>query len=245
MTDAAPDQPFADAIVLAAGVSERMGADKLMLEVAGLPLVGWTLRAIGAARTVRRVILVVHESRVDEMAAYPWVRALSPTLVVGGERRQDSVANGVAEADGEVVLIHDGARPLVTPDLIDRVALAAREHGAAVPVAPVPESMRKVVDGEIVGILDRHGLFRSQTPHGARREVLEHVYEQVDPHGPETFIDETTLVQSTGFRVSTVPGEQANLKVTLPGDEMLAFGLLEARVRTPGDYPWLDASASG
>lgn len=230
---------FADAVVLAGGVSERMGADKLMLEVAGLPLLGWTLRAVAAARTVRRIILVVHGPRLEQVASYPWIHDLSPTLVVGGERRQDSVANGVAAADADVVLIHDGARPLVTPDLIDRVAEAAREHGAAVPVVPVPESMRQVVDGEIVGILDRHGLYRSQTPHGARLSVLRHVYEQVDPHGPETFIDETTLVQSTGFRVSTVPGEQANLKVTLPGDELLAYGLLEARVRDRNAYPWL------
>lgn len=235
---------FADAIVLAAGVSERMGADKLMLEVSGLPLLAWTLRAVAAARTVRRIVVVGHESRLESLAAQPWLRAVSPTLVAGGDRRQDSVANGFSATDGEVVLIHDGARPLVTPELVDRVAVGAREHGAAVPIAPVPESMRQVVDGEIVGILDRHGLYRSQTPHGIRHEVLAHVYEQVDPHGAELFIDETTLVQSTGFRVSTVPGEQANLKVTLPGDEMLAYGLLEARVRHPEDYPWLDAGTA-
>lgn len=216
-----------------------MGADKLMLEVAGRPLLAWTLRAVETAQTVRRIIVVGHESRLEHLAAQPWLPA-SATLVAGGDRRQDSVAHGFAAADGEVVLIHDGARPLVTPELVDRVALAAREHGAAVPIAPVPESMRRVVDGEIVGILDRHGLYRSQTPHGARRELLGAVYAQVDPHGEETFIDETTLVQSTGIRVSTVPGEQANLKVTLPGDEMLAFGLLEARVRNPAGYPWLD-----
>lgn len=219
-----------------------MGADKLMLEVAGLPLLAWTLRAVASAHTVRRIIVVGHESRLEALAEQPWLRDLSPTLVAGGDRRQDSVANGFWVADGEVVLIHDGARPLVTPELVDRVAHGAREHGAAVPIAPVPESMRHVVDGEIVGILDRHGLYRSQTPHGIRRELLGGVYEKVDPHGEETFIDETTLVQSTGVRVSTVPGEQANLKVTLPGDEMLAYGLLEARVRRSADYPWLDAA---
>jgi 2-C-methyl-D-erythritol 4-phosphate cytidylyltransferase len=228
---AAQDVPFADAIILAAGSSERMaGPDKLMLEVAGLPLLAWTVRAAAAARCVRRVIVVAREDRVADLRRQRYLREVDATVVPGGPRRQDSVAIGVRAADGEVVLIHDGARPLVTPDLVDRVAVAARQHGAAVPVVAVPESMRRLVDGKVEKVIDRHGLFRSQTPHGARRRVLLGVYDQRDPHGPATFIDETTLMQSTGISVWTVPGEPANLKVTLPGDEQLAIALLQARV---------------
>ena len=229
-----PEAPFADAIVLAAGTSARMqGADKLLLEVGGMPLLGWTLRAVAAATCVRRIVIVVRPDRLQAMADEPWLQDVRAVLVPGGLRRQDSVAAGVEAADGEVVLIHDGARPLVTSALLDRVALAAREHGAAVPVVPVPESMRRMVDGKIVGILDRTDLYRSQTPHGARRELLLQAYARQDPRGPETFVDETALVQSTGVVVSTVPGEPANLKVTLPGDEQLAFALLEARANQP------------
>lgn len=229
---------FADAVILAAGLSTRMcGRDKLFMEVAGLPLLAWTMRAVEQANTIRRVILVVREDRARTIACEPWLRSLSPTIVVGGARRQDSVAAGVEAADGEVVLIHDGARPLVTPALFDRVAQAARTFGAAVPVAAVPESMRRIIDGRIIEIVDRTDLYRSQTPHGARREVLLTAYERQDPRGPQTFIDETTLVQSTGIVVSTVQGDPANLKVTLPGDEGLAFGLLEARARLGWD-PW-------
>lgn len=230
--------PFADAVILAAGLSTRMnGRDKLLMEVAGLPLLAWTIRAVSLATTVRRVILVVREERADIIGKEPWLRDLSPSIVVGGARRQDSVAAGVEAADGEVVLIHDGARPLVTPALFDAVARAAREYGAAVPVAAVPESMRRILDGRIVDIVDRKDLYRSQTPHGARRDVLLTAYQRQDPRGPQTFIDETTLVQSAGIVVSTVPGDPANLKVTLPGDEALAFGLLEARARL-GWEPW-------
>jgi len=222
--------PFADVIVLAAGVSERMGGpDKLMLQVAGLPLLAWTVRAAAAARSVRRVIVVGHPDRVAALSRAPYLRDVDATVVAVGARRQDSVAAGVRASDAEVVLIHDGARPLVTPDLMDRVAWGAREHGAAVPVVAVPESMRRLVDGKVVGILDRHGLFRSQTPHGARRSLLLDVYAELDPHGPDTFVDETTLVQASGVTVWTLPGEPANLKVTLPGDEQLAIALLEAR----------------
>lgn len=200
-----------------------------MMEVAGVPLLAWTLRAVAAACTVRRVILVTRADRIDALAQMSWVQAVGATLVVGGLRRQDSVAAGVDASRAEIVLIHDGARPLVSSALIDSVAVAARSHGAAVPIVAVPESMRRVEAGEIVGIIDRLGLFRSQTPHGARREVLLRAYEIQDPRGPDTFIDETTLVQAAGIRVATVPGEAANLKVTLPGDEQLAIALLEAR----------------
>lgn len=223
---------FADAVVLAAGSSSRMcGIDKLFLEVAGMPLLGWTVQAVRAADTVRRLIVVARADQAEQLARQPWLAPYRPTIVVGGARRQDSVAAGVEAADGEVVLIHDGARPLVTPALVDRVAVAAREHGAAVPVAPVPESMRRIIDGQVVEIVDRTDLYRSQTPHGARRELLLAAYAVQDPRGPETFIDETTLVQSTGIVVSTVEGDPANLKVTLRGDESLAIGLLESRAR--------------
>lgn len=224
--------PYADAVVLAAGTSTRMGAsDKLYVEVGGLPLIAWSIRAVAAAATVRRIIVVTREDRLETMADEPWIRDVDATVVQGGARRQDSVAAGVEAADGEIVLIHDGARPLVTPGLIDAVAGAARAHGAAVPVVSVPESMRRMEEGRIVGILDRKNLFRSQTPHGARRALLLEAYARQDPRGPDTFIDETSLVQSAGFVVSTVPGEPSNLKVTLPGDEKLAIALLEARAR--------------
>ncbi|ROR90172.1 IspD/TarI family cytidylyltransferase [Nocardioides aurantiacus] len=228
---AAPEA-FADAIVLAAGLSARMqGQDKLMISVEGRPLVAWTLAAVRRATTVRRIVLVAHPDRVAETRSWDWVREAGCEVVAGGARRQDSVAAGFDATDAEVVLIHDGARPLVSPQLVDRVALAAREHGAAVPLVEVPESMRRLVDGRVSGILDRTGLYRSQTPHGARREVFARAYERVDPRGPSTFVDETTLVQAAGIPVWTVPGEPENLKVTLRGDERLAVALLEARAR--------------
>ncbi len=231
-------RPFADAVILAAGTSTRMaGSDKLLMQVGGLPLLAWTVRAAAKAATVRRIIVVSRSDRAEALADEPWLREVQATVVVGGQRRQDSVAAGVEAADGEVVLIHDGARPLVTPALFDRVAEDARTHGAAVPIVAVPESMRRIVDGRIVGILDRTDLYRSQTPHGAQRQLLLQAYARQDPRGPETFFDETALVQSTGILVSTVHGDPANLKVTLPGDEQLAFALLEARA-SAADQGW-------
>jgi len=232
------EAPFSDAIILAAGNSARMGGpDKLRIQVGGLPLLAWTVRAAARATTVRRIIIVTRADRLEALRDEPWLREVQAKVVEGGARRQDSVAAGFDASDSEVVLIHDGARPLVSPDLFDRVARAAREHGTAVPVVPVPESMRRMVDGRIVGILDKADLYRSQTPHGAQRRALTHAYACQDPRGQQTFIDETALVQSTGLLVSTVPGDPANLKVTLPGDEKLAFALLEARARDSAGPP--------
>ncbi|MEA2608094.1 MAG: 2-C-methyl-D-erythritol 4-phosphate cytidylyltransferase, partial [Chloroflexota bacterium] len=99
---------FADAIILAAGLSERMGGtDKLMMEVGGAPLLAWTVRAAAAALSVRRLIVVAHPDRAADLAKESWIRAVGATIVIGGARRQDSVAAGVDAADGTVVLIHD------------------------------------------------------------------------------------------------------------------------------------------
>lgn len=227
-----PSEPFADAVILAAGSSTRMnGYDKLLMEIGGQPLFVHTMRAVAAATTVRRIVLVARADRVELFAAMPFVRELDAMVVAGGERRQDSVARGVAATSGEVILIHDGARALIDPEVVDRVAHTARRHGAAVPVVAVPESMRRLQDGRIVELIPRDDLYRSQTPHGARRDILLATYAHHDPHGPTTFIDETTLVQAAGFTVTTVPGDPVNLKVTLPGDETLVIALLEARAR--------------
>jgi 2-C-methyl-D-erythritol 4-phosphate cytidylyltransferase len=230
-----PALPYADAVVLAAGTSERMGGvDKLMMGIAGMPLVAWTLRSVAAAACVRRIIVVAHPDRFEEVAAAPYVRELDAVVVPGGPRRQDSVANGVEVATAPVVLMHDGARPLVTPDLLDRVAAEAWKMGWVIPIVAVPESMHEIVDGKIVRTVNRTGLYRSQTPHGARLELLRRAHSIQDPRGPETFMDHTTLVQSAGITVATVPGEAQNLKVTLPGDDELVIALLEARALSSG-----------
>ncbi len=136
-----------DAVVVAAGASTRMGGvDKLGLLVHGRPLLAWTLAAVAAAPVVRTIVVVTAAGRVAEVAAAPWLPSKVVGVVEGGSRRQDSVAAGIAAlAEGspsDVVLVHDGARPLVSPELVARVAAAAAEHGAAIPVVPVAETIK-------------------------------------------------------------------------------------------------------
>src|SRR5688500_12442462 len=132
---------FADAVIVAAGGSTRMGgADKMAEPLLGRSLLQWSVENMAAAQSVARVIVVARPDRVDDLAAQPWLS--DATVVPGGERRSDSVRAGVTAASADVVLVHDGARPLASPALADAVANAAARHGAAVPVVPVVDSLK-------------------------------------------------------------------------------------------------------
>ncbi len=225
--------PYADAVIVAAGSGMRMGGvDKSGLGVAGRPMLRWAVEAMRAATSVRRVIVVTAADRVDAVGALSWLPA-DVTVLAGGARRQDSVAVGVRSADAEVVLVHDAARPLASSALADRVAAAAARHGAAIAALPVPDSLKLVKDGLIVGTLDRTGTCRAQTPQGARRDLLLAAVEAFSD-GPESFGDEAELLARHGIAVTTVPGESAALKVTEPADLAIAEALARGTSRRTG-----------
>jgi 2-C-methyl-D-erythritol 4-phosphate cytidylyltransferase/2-C-methyl-D-erythritol 2,4-cyclodiphosphate synthase len=217
---------FADAVIVAAGSSSRMsGTDKLGAALGDRSLLRWATEGMAAARSVGSVIVVVEPSRVAALADTDWVRALGARVLAGGARRQDTVAAGVRAATAEVVLVHDGARPFVTPGLVDAVAQAAAANGAAIPVLPVVDSLKRlsgaVEGGVVTGIADRTGLFRAQTPQAARRDLLRAAVDAFSD-GAETFGDEAELLARYGVGVTTVPGDPANLKVTVAADLELA-----------------------
>jgi 2-C-methyl-D-erythritol 4-phosphate cytidylyltransferase/2-C-methyl-D-erythritol 2,4-cyclodiphosphate synthase len=221
-----PSLPFADAVIVAAGSSRRMGGiDKLQVDLGGRPLLAWSVAAMRAASSVREVLIVTGTERVASLAATDWVRSLGARVVAGGARRQDSVAAGVRAATADVVLVHDGARPLATTALVDRVARMARDRGAAIPVVPVADSLKRLDGDRIAGPAPREGIGRAQTPQGARRELLLAAV-QAHADGPEVFGDEAELLARAGTDVIAVPGEAANLKVTMPDDLDLARALL-------------------
>ena len=228
---ALPGDIQVDVVVVAAGGSRRMGGvDKLGAQVSGRPLLAWTLDALAAAPSVRRIALVTAPERLPGLAAAPWLPPAVCAVVAGGARRQDSVAAGVrALGDGPpsgAILVHDGARPLVTVELVERVARATVEHGAAIPVLPVAETLKRVVDGRVAGTIDRDGLGAAQTPQGVRRDVLARAYAAFPPEGPASFTDEAALLEACKIAVHALPGESTNLKVTLPDDLPRAEALL-------------------
>ncbi len=227
----AVQQASADAIVVAAGSSRRMGGvDKILASLCGRPLLAWTLEALRKARAVRRLILVVGADRMADLSAADWLAPLGAELVAGGPRRQESVAAGVAVADAPLVLVHDGARPLVSPELVDLVARATLEHGAAIPVLPIAETLKAVRGGRVERTVERDGLAAAQTPQGVRRETLLMAYARYPADGERVFTDEAALLEAAGVPVAAVPGEAANLKVTVPEDLARAESLLAGRL---------------
>jgi 2-C-methyl-D-erythritol 4-phosphate cytidylyltransferase/2-C-methyl-D-erythritol 2,4-cyclodiphosphate synthase len=215
----------ADVIVVAAGGSSRMGGqDKLAVEIGGRPLLAWTLDALAAAPQVARVVLVTAGERREALAAAPWLPASVIGVVAGGSRRQESVRAGFAAFDGAapdetgVVLVHDAARPLIDPALVGAVAAATAEHGAAIPIVPVAETLKRIEGGLVGATVERSDLGAAQTPQGVRRDLLRAAYRRFPADCPETFTDEAALLEACSIEVHVVPGDPGNLKVTLPGD---------------------------
>ena len=225
------------AVVVAAGRGERLGApEKVLLPLAGRPMLAWSLLALERAESIGPVVVVAgpHTRKAIARLVRDEGFAKVQAIVAGGERRQDSVAAGLAALPLgiEIVVIHDGARPLAEPDLFDRCAAAAAEGRAAIAAIPVADTLKRVAAGAISGTIDRAGLWAAQTPQAFRLESLRQVM-AVNPG--ETVTDEARCFETAGVPVAVVPASLANLKVTHPEDIAVADALLRARhgVRPP------------
>jgi 2-C-methyl-D-erythritol 4-phosphate cytidylyltransferase / 2-C-methyl-D-erythritol 2,4-cyclodiphosphate synthase len=219
------------AIVVAAGRGTRFGAsDKILTPLAGRPMLAWSLAALDQTPEIGAIIVVAGDHTRDTITQLVRDEAFSKvaTVVTGGERRQDSVAAGLAALPRtvEIVLVHDGARPLAAPELFARAARAAAEHGAAIAATPVADTLKRVDGQTIVATVDRTGLWAAQTPQAFRVETLRRA---MAAGAGETITDEARLCEAAGIPVAIVPASLANLKVTHPEDVAVADALLRAR----------------
>lgn len=222
------------AIIVAAGRGSRMGApDKVLLELAGEPCLVWSLRAADAAATVSGIVVVHGEhtqERIAALAAGAGLR-LPVSLAEGGERRQDSVANGLAAAralGARVVAVHDGARPLATPAMFDAALDAAERHGAAIVATPVVDTLKRAAAGMVIETVPREGLWAAQTPQAFALDRLSEALAEGERRGL-TVTDEAALFEALGWPVAIAAGDPANLKLTHPADAPVLAALLRAR----------------
>ena len=218
----------ASAIVVAAGAGKRFGEMKQFAYLRGKPVLEWTLEAFQGHGEVDAVVLVLPDEQ--DLKHYRMRYAKIVDIVRGGERRQDSVWQGfrlLDAATAEVVLVHDGARPLVSPGLISRVIAAARADGAAVPALPLEDTVKEVREGRVVRTADRTLLARTQTPQGFLYTVLKKALYQARR---DRFYgtDEAMLAERAGIPVSVVEGDPRNIKITTLVDLKIAEGLLDA-----------------
>ena len=210
------------AIILAAGRGTRIGADKnkVFLEVASRPLLSYTIDAFAQCQQIDEIVLVVAPG--EEEAASSFIAGIEKDvrIVHGGARRQDSSYAGVCAAQGEIVLIHDAARPFVSIDLIARLIEATHEHGACVPALPVVDTIRQgMLDHPLeAATVDRSRLLRMQTPQGFNRDLIMEALSESDAD----VTDDAAAVLAHGEPVWTVAGEETNIKVTTKEDLLIA-----------------------
>ncbi|MCL6648775.1 MAG: 2-C-methyl-D-erythritol 4-phosphate cytidylyltransferase [Chloroflexi bacterium] len=211
------------AVIVGAGAGRRFGGDKVFAELAGRPLVAHTVAAFEAAPEVEAIVLVLREEMVPRGLALVqeqgWQKVTA--VVAGGPRRQDSVVAGLRQVSAEWVLVHDAARPLVTPDLIAQGLAAAQETGAAIAAVPVRDTVKRVDQNRIIATVDRAQLWLAQTPQVFRAELLELALQSA-----HEVTDDAAAVEALGVPVRVFLGSERNVKVTTTSDLALAEVLL-------------------
>lgn len=224
------------AVVVAAGKGHRMaaGMNKVYLELAGRPVLAHTLDVFERIPDVRRVVLVVapgEEQICRERVINPFGLTKVTRLVAGGAERVDSVFHGLQAVPGDcqLVVVHDGARPLFTSELLRKTVEAASGCGGALAAVPVKDTI-KVADetGMVVSTPVRRHLWAAQTPQAFRLPALKEAYRQVRAKGV-VVTDDAMVMELAGYPVKVVMGDYENLKVTTPEDLVLAEAILRRR----------------
>lgn len=212
------------AVIVAAGSASRMkGIDKVMAPLKGEPLIVHSVRAFQECDAISEIVIVTRSDLIGSISALTRQMDKVRAVVSGGSSRAESVNFGLNALSSQVELaaIHDGARPLVTAALIDRVARAANSYGGAIPVIPVKDTI-KIVDGAFVDTTPARASLRgAQTPQIFDFDLLRAAMKKVEQENLEV-TDDCSAVEALGFRVKTVEGEERNLKVTTPFDLKLA-----------------------
>ncbi len=220
------------AILPAAGHGSRMGAgqNKLRLALLGRPVLAYTLEAFENCPSIDEVILVANEQDIflyRELVKDAGFQKVK-TILRGGETRAQSVHIGVLAAeDASVVVIHDGARPLVTPEILEKTIAGSRETGAAIAAVPVIDTIKRAEGGTICETPRREELWQAQTPQVFRRELLLSALENAS----DAVTDDASAVELAGVRVRLVEANRENIKLTTPFDLLVAEAVLRARGR--------------
>ena len=226
------------AIIPAAGVGRRMGGaiEKQFLRLRGIPILAHTLKVFDQSPEVDGIVLVVAPQQrqvldTEVINPHPCEKLLG--IIDGGPERQDSVANGLRAIppESDLVVIHDGVRPLVSVDLVALVLDAARRHGAAIAAIPAGDTVKQVEDQRVVTTLQRETIWLAQTPQAFRVDLLRRAYQKA-ASDRIVLTDDAALVERIGVAVHLVRGSSENIKVTTPSDLVVAEAILTQREST-------------
>lgn len=228
--------PHCSAVIVAAGSSQRMGSDKLTAQLGCMPVLARTLLAFENCGLVDEIVVVTRAERVMELAdlckKYGITKASK--VIRGGNTRMESALAGVSEvsAKAKLIAIHDGARPLVTDEVIRRTVIAADKNMAAVPVVYSTDTLKFVDEnGLISGPIDRERTARVQTPQIFDADLIKGALSKAAADGL-SLTDDCSAIEIMGVKAMTVEGDYDNIKLTTPRDIQFA----EAILRERGDY---------
>ena len=228
--------PHCSAVIVAAGSSQRMGTDKLMAQLGCMPVLARTLLAFQNCELVDEIILVTRMEKVLELADLCKKYGITKIskVIRGGSTRTESALAGVSETNSgaKLIAIHDGARPLITDELIRETIIAADRYMAAVPAVFSKDTL-KVIDenGFVVGPIDRERTVRVQTPQIFDADLLKGALSKAASDGL-SLTDDCSAIEIMGVRAKTVKGDENNLKLTTPED----MHVVELILRNRGEY---------
>ena len=237
------ETPHCSAVIVAAGSSQRMGSDKLLHNLGIMPVLARTLLVFQDCELVDEIVVVTRMEKLEEVAELckKYRIEKASKVICGGATRMESALAGVSEVKkkAKLIAIHDGARPLVSVELIENTVRAAAKYKAAVPAIKSVDTLKLAEDGETVtGSLDRELVLRVQTPQ---------VYDADLIKGALTFAaekklpltDDCSAVELMGVKARIVPGEEDNIKLTTPRDMLFAAAILKDRGEYLADRAWV------
>ena len=220
---------YCGAVIVAAGSASRMGGiDKVMADLDGGPMILRTVRTFQNCDAVKEIVVVTRPDLMQRIMSLCKDMDKVTAIVAGGRDRQESVELGLNALSGKVKLaaIHDGARPLITNEVIDRAVRAAHSYGAAAPAIPVKDTIKTVQGGVVSHTPDRNTLRAVQTPQVFDYDLLRGALKQAR-QDKAAITDDCSAVERMGFSVKIVEGDERNIKVTTPMDLKIAQMLLE------------------
>ena len=219
-------------VVVAAGSSLRMGFDKLTAPLCGTPVLARTLLALNRIECVDEIVLVTREDRLEEMADFCRQYGISKlkSVVCGGKTRTESALAGLLALSGgtKYALIHDGARPLVTEEVVEKVLKCAMAHRNACPAVSVTDTIKRAEAGRVIDTPDRSTLYAVQTPQGFLADLAKTALTKAVSEGKE-YTDDCAAVEALGVTAYLSEGSRENIKITTPLDLALAELIIRQR----------------
>ena len=193
------------------------------MEVAGKPILAHTLAVFEACEAVGEIIIITGERDIEAAGELVGRFGFGKVahIVAGGAHRQDSVRNGLAKASGDIIAIHDAARPMVTREIIEQSIAKAMQMGACITAVPVIDTIKSASEGAVESTVDRTSLYSIQTPQTFRADLIRRAYDQAYADGCYA-TDDAALVERLGEKVAIVPGSYDNIKITTPSDLAIA-----------------------